>query len=238
MRVAIHQPQYWPWPRYIHKVMSADLFVYLDTVQFNKNGVQNRNQLKSPQGAAWLTLPVRHSFGQKLSETCISDVNAPEKHAHTIAMNYARTPGGRIWKDEIHELLLSQRSGSLAEIAIATTEWMLTKLGVSTRRIRASQLSLPQAERSQMVAGICSCVGAKTYLSGSGAIDYMKQSDFASVQCEVWVQEWTPLRYEQAHKKTDFIDDLSTLDLLLNQPDTARQLIESAGGWKPLWTLV
>ena len=45
--VAIHQPQYLPWQPYFAKALASDLFVYLDTVQFQKNGVQNRNQVKT-----------------------------------------------------------------------------------------------------------------------------------------------------------------------------------------------
>jgi len=56
--------------------MSADIFVYLDTVQFSKNGLQNRNQIKTAQGPAWLSVPVRHQFGQEIRETLIADQKA------------------------------------------------------------------------------------------------------------------------------------------------------------------
>ena len=37
----------------------ADVFVYLDTVQFEKNSFINRNKIKTPQGVLWLTIPVK-----------------------------------------------------------------------------------------------------------------------------------------------------------------------------------
>ena len=46
MKVAIHQPQYHPWINYYIKIAKADIFVFLDDVQFQKNGLQNRNKIK------------------------------------------------------------------------------------------------------------------------------------------------------------------------------------------------
>src|SRR5207244_9328678 len=105
VKVAIHQPQYFPWPPYVHKVMSVDIFVYLDTVQFSKNGLQNRNQIKTANGALWLTVPVRHELGSSIRKTMIADPKALAKHWKTLAINYARTPGLERWRDELQALL-------------------------------------------------------------------------------------------------------------------------------------
>ena len=59
MRLAIHQPQYMPWLGYLAKWAAADLFVFLDTVQYEKNGWQNRNRIKTRDGVRWLTVPVQ-----------------------------------------------------------------------------------------------------------------------------------------------------------------------------------
>jgi hypothetical protein len=60
MIVAIHQPQYLPWLGYFDKMLAADLFCYLDCVQFKKNEWQNRNRIKTAQGWQWLTVPVMY----------------------------------------------------------------------------------------------------------------------------------------------------------------------------------
>ena len=39
---AIHQPQYLPWLGYFDKLLAADVFVYLDDVQYVKNEWKNR----------------------------------------------------------------------------------------------------------------------------------------------------------------------------------------------------
>lgn len=231
VKVAIHQPQYWPWPPYIYKVMSADVFVYLDSVQFSKNGFQNRNQIKTPKGSSWLTAPVKHDFGQSLTQTKISDPRALQKHFKTLAVNYAGTPGFRRWRDELQSLL-DGRKGSLGDVAIASTEWMLDKLEVQAIRLKSSEIPGLGEHGSRLIAEICNYLGADYYLTGVGALAYMEQEDFSRINCQVWVQEWTGLTYEQAHPEAGYIPNLSTLDLLLNCPETAAGLIRSSGSWK------
>jgi WbqC-like protein family len=228
VRVAIHQPQYFPWPAYVHKVLSADIFVYLDSVQFSKNGVQNRNQIKTAQGALWLTIPVRNHLGQLLKDTRVAEPGATRKHWKTIKTSYARTRGFARWQSEL-EALLDRDTDFLLEAAIDSTEWMLSKLNVRTERIKASEIDGVSGESSELIASICGALRATSYLTGTGALAYLDERDFAEIGCEVMVQQWKPLIYEQVNG--DFVPDLSTLDLLLNTPDEALNLIEAAGSW-------
>ena len=211
--------------------MSADIFVYLDTVQFSKNGLQNRNQIKTASGAHWITVPVKHRFGQSIFETEIADRKTLTKHWKTIQANYSHSVGFRRWKDELVKIFESDHR-SLAELTIATTEWMLGKLVVPTRRVRASELPKTEANASKLIAGICRHLGATNYLTGTGALAYMDLSDFSQIECEVFVQQWNSFNYQQLNDT--FVADLSTLDLLLNCPDQASELIENAGSWKRL----
>ena len=50
MLAAIHQLHFLPWLRYFDKIARADLFVVLDNIQYNKNGWQNRNRIKTAAG--------------------------------------------------------------------------------------------------------------------------------------------------------------------------------------------
>ena len=91
--VAIHQPNFLPWLGFFYKMLKADLFVFLDNVQFSKNSYQNRVRIKTSQGQQWLTIPVFHSFGQLTNEVQINNKeNWREKHLKTLEMNYKRTP--------------------------------------------------------------------------------------------------------------------------------------------------
>ncbi|HEX4899977.1 MAG TPA: WbqC family protein [Pyrinomonadaceae bacterium] len=233
MKVAIHQPQYFPWPPYVHKVMSADIFVYLDTVQFSKNGLQNRNQIRAINGPAWLTVPVTHKFGSSIRETAIANGRTLLKHWKTLQANYSRSEGFQRWRDEL-AALFQEESASLADLAINSTEWMLKKLDVQNKRILASELPGIEGQASELVASICKHLGATRYLTGTGALAYLNPADFSHIGCELWVQQWRPITYHQAPRQTAFVPDLSTLDLLLNCPDQAGEIIKAAGSWRRL----
>ena len=234
MKVAIHQPQYWPWPAYIHKILSSDVFVYLDTVQFSKNGLQNRNQIKTRQKASWLTLTVIHKFGQSIQQTQIANSKILGNHWRTLKENYGGTLGFQKWSEQIHSLL-HKETLSLCDIAVESTEWMLEKLGIKTERVRASDISGLTGQGSKLVASICKSLGATVYLTGSGGMSYMDRGDFDLVSCEVWMQEWRSIEYPQVHPEIGFLSDLSSLDLLLNCPDTALDAIRSSGSWSRMW---
>jgi hypothetical protein len=55
MKIAIHQPNLWPWFPYFYKMHRADIFVLLTECQFEKNGYQNRARI----AGKWWTMPVR-----------------------------------------------------------------------------------------------------------------------------------------------------------------------------------
>lgn len=58
MKVACHQANFIPWFPFFYKMAMADKFIILDCVQFEKNGFQNRYQIKDK----WITKPVKHGM--------------------------------------------------------------------------------------------------------------------------------------------------------------------------------
>ena len=52
------QPTLFPWSGYLGLMMNVDKFIYLDTVQFARRSWQQRNQIKTNNGAEWITIPV------------------------------------------------------------------------------------------------------------------------------------------------------------------------------------
>ena len=91
MRVAIMQPTYLPWIGYFGLINSVDLFVFLNSVQFDKRSWQQRNKIKSPKGSLYLTVPV---LSKGFSKQIIKDVKIEQnqefykKHINSIKHNY------------------------------------------------------------------------------------------------------------------------------------------------------
>ncbi|QTA79487.1 WbqC-like domain-containing protein [Desulfonema limicola] len=93
MTAAVHQPQYLPWLGYFDKMDKADVFCYLDNVQFKKNEWQNRNRIKTSKGWQWITMPVCYRFPQKINEVEINNnVKWQRKHLQALITNYSKSP--------------------------------------------------------------------------------------------------------------------------------------------------
>jgi hypothetical protein len=229
--VAIHQPQYLPWTPYCDKADSCDVFVYLDNVQYQKNGLQNRNQIKTSQGAAWLTVPVRASLGQAINEIRIAGQHWQKKHIRAIEQSYARAPAiarftmphdaGGLPVQPL-KTILEQSWDCLVDLNIAVTEWLFAQLGIQSQRVRASELGVSGA-REDLIVAICKTLGATVYLSGQGAKAYQDAAKFRQQGIELRYQRYHNRPYRQCYP--GFVPDLSALDLILNMGDEARAVM-------------
>lgn len=89
----ILQPNYIPWRGYFELIGKADVFVFLDDVQYTNRDWRNRNQIKTQTGLQWLTIPVFQTskFGQLIHEVEIDNSSKwYEKHLNAITRNYSK----------------------------------------------------------------------------------------------------------------------------------------------------
>ena len=145
MKVAIHQPHYLPWLGYFAKWAAADLFVFLDTVQYEKNGWQNRNRIKTREGPRWLTVPVKARLGTVINAVTV-DTSQPWRARHFALMEnaYGAAPAWRQYRDEL-QAFYGREWDRLAPVAVASAEWLAGKLGVTTPTRLASGEPLGRA---------------------------------------------------------------------------------------------
>jgi hypothetical protein len=212
--VAIHQPQYLPYLGFFHKIAHCDVFVALDNVQFQKNGLQNRNRIRSPQGWQWLTVPILHHFGQNINEVQLDQhVPWPRKHWNALLANYARAPFFRQYGQGLKALLLDGSHSKLCDLNMAMTNWVLEQLGSQTSIISASTLGAA-GDQTELLINICRAVQANGYLSGPGGRRYMDLVAFENAGITVIWQEFASPVYDQRSTDLEFIPDLSVVDAL------------------------
>ncbi len=216
MILGVHQLHYLPWLRYFHKIVACDTFVVLDSIQFNKNGWQNRNKIKTTEGVATLTVPVFQKFQQPLSEVRI-DAGQPwtKKHGRSIESHYQKAP---YFKE--HEGFFREVYGRpwerLNELNYHIFFYLVKALGIKTKIIRSSELPL-KGEGTERLAGICKELGAKAYLTGAYATQvYLDSSVFKREGIELAIQEFECPVYPQLYPAAGFIPELSMIDLLFN----------------------
>ncbi|MEO6053279.1 MAG: WbqC family protein [Chthoniobacterales bacterium] len=222
MKVAIHQPQYLPWIPLIHKAFSSDIFVMLDTVQYQKGGVQNRNQIKTAQGSTWLTVPVQASLEKTIRETEIADVTWIKKHKATLSQNYAKSAGGAAL-DSLFPILELPFT-NLAELNIALMKWMFSALQIPCQVIRTSQLNV-NGKSTELICNICKAIDATAYISGSGAKAYLETDLLQNAGIDLIYHSVVVEEYPQQHMQHGFIPDLSAVDLILNLGPSAPDYI-------------
>jgi hypothetical protein len=216
MNVAIHQPQYLPWLPYLLKIEECDVFIILDTVDFQKNGLQNRNQIKTAQGAHWLTVPVRQQLGQKILDVKID--NSTEwrrKHWQTLQQCYRKAPAFAMYAQELDQFYSREWIG-LNELNIELLAMLMRWMDIRTPMLRSSQIEATGAA-SELVLNLCLETGATRYLSGTGGKNYLEPEAFESAGVEiVYRPSVLPENYPQLYPRVGFINHLSVLDLLLN----------------------
>ncbi|PYN90791.1 MAG: hypothetical protein DMD87_00725 [Candidatus Rokuibacteriota bacterium] len=235
VKLAIHQPHYLPWLGYFAKWAAADLFVFLDTVQYEKNGWQNRNRIKTREGARWLTVPVRARLGTPIRDVMV-DSSQPWRIRHFAAIEnaYGGAPCWARHRDELRALY-GREWERLAPVAVASAEWLARKLGITTPTRLASEIGLSDGEQADATArlvGLCREVGADTYLAGRDGARYMDIAQFAAAGIAVETQQYEHPVYTQAYG--EFVPSLSAVDLLLMHGDEALGILCEGSTWSRL----
>ena len=225
MRVAIHQPQFLPWLGYLDKIDQADLFVVLDNVQFKKNEWQNRNRIRTAQGWQWLTVPVLHTFGQRIMDTSINQtVDWQSKHLRAVEMHYGRAAYRDRFLVGLREMYRRPWE-RLSALNLAVLRWLLETFGINTPLRLASEMSLRDDPTDRLI-DICRAAGATHYLAGSGATSYMDVPRFEASGVTLEVQDFRHPVYPQCYDP--FIPGMAAIDLLFTSGDDAlRQLREA-----------
>ncbi len=231
MKIAIHQPQYLPWLGYFDKLDSADVFIFLDTVQFKKHEWQNRNRIRTKDGWQWLTVPIIDRFPEQIDRV---EVNAKtdwqRKHCQALRLHYGRAP---FWDPLGPELvaLLESPWTRLSDLNIAATDLLCRYLGIRTPRLLASGLSAREEPTDRLI-DLCRAAGGTAYLAGQSGPSYMDVGRFSKAGIAVQVQSYTHPQYPQRHQP--FISHLAVVDLLFNCGPESLNVLRSGRCWSPI----
>jgi hypothetical protein len=212
--VGIHQLHYVPWLRYFEKIARSDVFIVLDNIQYNKNGWQNRNKIKSPAGVLTLTVPVAEAFAQNLDEVRIRrDLPWRRKHWQSVRQCYGKAPFFSHYAAFLEDAWL-QDWRMLNDLNRHMLPFFLGALGITTPVVYASDLDAPGAATERLV-NLVKSVGGDAYYSGAYATEaYLDARMMQEAGIDIELQHWSAPVYPQLHG--GFVPDLSVIDLLMN----------------------
>lgn len=225
-RVAIVQSCYVPWKGYFDLINGVDEFILLDDVQYTRASWRNRNRIKTPNGASWLTIPVKMKgrYYQQIRQAMVSDRKWPDRHWKSICANYAKAPYFETLRSFLHDLYTEcGQETHLSRINFRFLRAISDMLGIGTAITWSMDYGTGVEGRTERLAHLCMQAGASEYVSGPAAKAYLDESLFRKQGVGVrWMDYGGYPEYDQLFSPP-FIHEVSIIDLILNVgPEGAR----------------
>ena len=227
LTVAIVQSNYIPWRGYFDLMRSADVFVLYDDAQYTKRDWRNRNRVKTPEGAQWLTVPVRvkSRYLQKIRDVEIAEPGWHQVHWAGLHMNYRAAAHYDTMAPPIADLYARCKGIThLSQVNALLLRGLADLMGIKTPLIQSAELG-HQPGRTANLVHLCKRLGATTYLSGPSARDYLDQALFESEGIGVRFFDYAGYPdYPQLHGP--FEPHVSAIDLLMNTGNQAGSYLQ------------
>ncbi|WCS26431.1 WbqC family protein [Methylobacterium sp. NMS14P] len=186
-RVAIVQSSYVPWRGAFALMARCDQYVFLDSVQFTRRDWRTRNRIKTAQGPAWLTIPVKQkgNYHAPIDAIEIAEPGWAAQHLRRIEESYARAEGfGQAIGLVRDGYAAAGPEPMLSRVNQHLTQSIATALGLTTRFTADVDL-IPREDLRAMdptarLIALAAAAGATHYLSGPSARAYLDESAFAA----------------------------------------------------------
>ena len=218
MICAIHQPNIYPWLGYFDKANKADVFVFLNQVDYEKSGhsmqsICNRVGILKNGKKGYMHIPVERKHGAQKIDTVIikKTVDWQNNILQNISIAYKNAPFCDYVIDMVKTHFLYE-GDFLSEFNISVIRDVATRLGINTPFIRQDELQTTK-HSNELLAEICCKVGCNQYLYGGGAAGYQDDNVFKKNGIEPVAQDFHFPYYEQ--KNDVFVPGLSIVDTLM-----------------------
>jgi hypothetical protein len=215
-KVAILQSDYIPWKGYFDMIAAAHEVILYDDMQYTRRDWRNRNQIKTPQGVRWLTVPVKvkGKYHQKIKDTEIDGSDWASAHWRTLAQNYRRAPHFNEIAAWIEPLYLAESYTHLTQLNRRFVEAVCDYLGIRTVISNSWDYTLLDG-KTQRLADLCAQAGGTEYISGPAAKGYIEEDVFIDRGIKLtWFEYSGYPEYPQLWG--EFTHGVTILDLLFN----------------------
>ena len=215
-KVAILQSNYIPWKGYFDMIAAVDEFIIYDDMQYTKRDWRNRNQIKTPQGVKWLTVPVlvKGKYHQSIRDTEIDGHDWAETHWATLCQNYRKSTNFNEIASWLEPLYLNNNHSHISTLNRQLIEHICLYLGINTKISHSWDYPLADG-KTERLAELCASAGGTEYISGPSAKDYIDKSVFETSKIKLtWFDYDGYSEYPQLWG--EFTHGVTILDLLFN----------------------
>lgn len=212
--VVISQPMYFPWTGMFEQLQLADFFVHYDDVQLPQGrSFISRVQIKTRDGAQWLTVPVKRVQGQSIAEAKVDDSQRwRRRHVGQLAHALAGAPHRDLAVSTLAATLDGPDDG-LALINIRGFEMIAALLGLRKKVFLSSSLECPGCSTERLITIVKRFRGNR-YVTGHGAANYLDHEAFERAGIAVEYIKYSMTPYPQLYGA--FTPYVTILDLIAN----------------------
>lgn len=215
-KVAILQSNYIPWKGYFDMLASVDEFILFDDMQYTRRDWRNRNQIKTPQGVQWLTVPVqvKGKYHQTIRETEINGTDWATSHWGALKQNYRKTAYFAEIASWLEPLYENASHSHLSPLNRQFIEAICQYLEIETAITNSWDYTLLDG-KTERLADLCRQAGGTEYVSGPAAKDYVDEQIFIDMGIKLtWFDYAGYPEYPQQWE--GFTHGVTILDLLFN----------------------
>jgi len=206
------QPTFAPWLGYFGLIQKVDVFVFLDSVQFDARSWQQRNRIIVNGKPSWITIPVTCPNGRS---TLIKEVLINTEHysgakiTSQIRQHYSKTAG----INELSQLIFHDLTAPPVELSLLNIKIirkLSEHLGIETLFLKSSELDV-RGSKADLLLDICKKLRATKYVSPLGSLEYLVDYDgFSALGIDLeYFQFYHPI-YPQS--TSEFIPNMSVID--------------------------
>jgi|TARA_B110000027_G_C16070685_1_gene278911 hypothetical protein len=226
MKGTILQPTYLPWIGYFDMIDIADIYVVFDDVQFSKKSWQQRNYIKTKQGALMLSLSISKA---KLT-TSIKDIKIfdnkkiLENHWKTISLAYKKSTYFEKYK-KLFENIYSKNYIFLRDFNLDIIKLVCEIIGIKSSFVNSSDIIIKKNynDMTKKIIQLCDSVGITTLYDAHGASKILDINVINESNIDFKFQNLNHPSYNQLYGK--FIPYMSVIDLIFNEGPKSLSII-------------
>ncbi len=217
--VVISQPRYLPSITYLQRLKNADVFVFLDNVQRQSRGWENRNKILNKGSPCWVTIPVASSNRIVIDKAVVDSIEWVDKHKNIIRHAYAAAPFFQEYiLDKYYQGvkdILVDSGFSYRDVIIHLLRNVCDLFGFSPNVKLASRLVENKLKGNDNLLNIVKSVDGNIYVSGMNGRNYGVKEVFEEFGINVMFHDPEEFIYQQFNSNI-FISGLCFFDMLFN----------------------
>ncbi len=197
----------------------------MDNTQYDKK-FTNRNKIIVPNDWIWLTVPINKSDKFLLNKDVRINNEIDWKSAHwkKLTRSYNNSNFFKTFSSKF-ENIYKKNWDILFDFNFELLNWIVDFLNIKIEIIKESELNIDGTSTERLV-NICKSVGATTYVSGIGGLNYLDENSFKKNSLSLEYQNFTHPVYEQ-NLTSNFIPNLSIIDYMSNVGSDAMSKLKS-----------